>query len=46
MDFKVDYKWEGEWNLRYADDILLVRTTRVDVSESAANTHYPSTRPF
>jgi len=39
VDFKVDYKLDGEWsrfiNLRYADDIILLATSEAEVQELA-----------
>ena len=32
-DFKVDYKLEGEWNLRYAGDIILLATSEAELQE-------------
>ena len=32
-NFKVDYKLEGEWNLRYAGDIILLATSEAELQE-------------
>jgi len=31
MDFKVDYKLEGEWSRTHADDIILLATSEAEL---------------